>query len=439
MQISDSNALNGGNLSKANNAYKDFTITIMSGPAAGIHRHITEYTFASAASIIYFNEPLPRNIPAGSFYQIAPTLNIFGDGTGADGYLKLTEYPSAFGIEKFVITNRGRDYTQAFLSTVLPDGVLTGFDSNANISPIRGHGHDAVAELNPTYLQLCVDINGGETASTLKLADGSFRQISLLKNPLLYNSNRIAGTENSKFNEVVVRTTASEANINSIVVGNYIFAETSKAVGQIENVRSTGKDWILLIKNLNGSVIPSVAGVTGESVSIYGHIGVGAEFKRKATGVGFVVSSVPYLASNATNQVYKMSTTVGITGTSLDSTLSSFSNAYVYIDGVTADKFNARIFSFVPSTDLVAQFYLELTGVVGLEKLIASGVGSSLSFSRVDVPDTDIIPDAGSAEIVSITPPDLEPFSGEIVYIENTEAKTRNRIQTERISILIKI
>ena len=152
-----------------------------------------------------------------------------------------------------------------------------------------------------------------------------------------------------------------------------------------------------------------------------------------------MVSSVPYLAANATNQVYKMSTTIGVTGTSLDSAVSAFKDAYVYIDGVTADQFNARIFSIVPSSDLAAQYYLELTGVVGLDKLIAEGVGSALSFSRVDHPDTDIIPNAGSAEIVSITPPALEPLSGEIVYIENTEAKTRDRIQTERISILIKI
>lgn len=427
---------NTANLSQAANAYKDFTITIMSGPAAGIHRQITGYTYSATAAPISFNEPLPRDVPQGSFYQIAPTLTLYGDGISADGYLKLTEYPSAFGIEKFVVTDRGRDYTQAFLGSPIPDGVLDGFDANANISPIRGHGYDAVAELNPTYLQLCVDINGGETASTLRLADGSFRQISLLKNPLLYNSNRIAGTENSKFNEVVVRTTASQANIDPIVVGNYIFTETSKAVGQIESVRSTGKDWILLIKNLNGSVIPSVAGVTGESVSIYSHTGVGAEFKRKSTNVGFVVSSVPYLAANAINQVYKMSTTVGVTASD---NISSYTNAFVYINGVTADKFNARVFSVVPSSDLVAQYYLELTGVVGLDKLISEGVGGILSFSIVDAPDTDIIVDVATAEIVSITPPELEPLSGEIVYIENTEAKTRDRIQTERISILIKI
>lgn len=424
-------------LALSNNAYRNFTITVLSGPAAGIHRQITGYTYASlAGSPISFNEPLPRDIPPGSFYQIAPTLTIFGDGTGADGYLKLTEYPSAFGIEKFVITDRGRDYTQGFLSTVLPDGVLTGFDGNANISPIRGHGYDAVSELNPTYLQLCVDINGGETASTLRLADGAFRQISLLKNPLLYNSNRIAGTENSKFNEVVVRTISSEANIDPIVVGNYIFAETSKAVGQIESVRSTGKDWILLIKNLNGSVIPSVAGVTGESVSVYTHTSIGAEFKRKATSVGFVVSSVPYLAANATNQVYKLTTTVGLTGTSLNPNVSAFSNGYVNISGISSDQFNARVFSIVPSSDLVAQYYLEMTGVVGLDRLIASGVGSLLSFDKTGNP---IPQNAGSATIVSITPPELEPLSGEIVYIENTEAKTRDRIQTERISILIKI
>lgn len=426
-------------LSQINGAYNQFTIVVTSGLGAGIHRQITGYTYSSGGGLISFNEPLPRSIPSGSFYQIAPTIKIYGDGSGADGYLKLTEYPNQFDVEKFVVTNRGRDYTIGYCSSPFPEGTLTGFVANANISPIKGHGYDAVTELNPTYLQICVDINGGEKAGTLRLADGSFRQISLVKNPLLYNSNQIAGTENAKFNEVVVRTTSGLANIETIIAGNYIFAETSKCIGRIESVRSTGKDWIILVKNLNGELQTSTSGVTGETVSIYGHVSPGAEFRRKADSVGFVVSSIPYLAANSTEQVYKLSTTIGITGTAFDTTVSAFNNGYVYADGISFDKFSGRIFSITPSSDNIAQYYVELTGVVGLENLIESGVGTSLKFDRVDYSDTDILTNAGEGQIVSIDPPDLEPLSGEIVYIENTEAKARDRVQTERISILIKI
>jgi hypothetical protein len=434
-----------GALSKTTNAYRDFTVTITSGPAAGISRRITSYAFNSSTSNIptaFFTDPLPRSIPAGSYFQIAPTLTILGDGISAEGYLKLTEYPKNFGIEKYVVTNKGRNYTHATLSLPSPAGTLSGFASNANISPINGHGYDAVSELNPTYIQICVDINGGESAGTLRLADGEFRQISLVKNPLLWNSSTIAGNENAKFEEVVFRTTSASTNIEPIVAGNYIFGETTRATGRIESVRSSGRDWIILVRNLNGSLQTTKSGITGENLSIYTHSVSGAEFKRVSKDTGYVVSSVPYLGANSTNQVYKLTTTVGITGAGFDETLSLFKEGFVYLDGVSADKFNARIFSIRTSSDGTASHYVELTSVVGIDTLVNTGVGESLSMDRLD--GTSVIEDDGSSsggrgQIVSITPPDFEPLSGEVVYIENTEPKSRDRIQTERISILIKI
>jgi hypothetical protein len=53
--------------------------------------------------------------------------------------------------------------------------------------------------------------------------------------------------------------------------------------------------------------------------------------------------------------------------------------------------------------------------------------------------DGSIDENDGRGAIVSIQPPAFEPLSGEVVYIENTEPKSRSRIQTERISVLIKI
>jgi len=429
-------------VSPANNAYKDFTITITSGPASGIYRKINSYTPGVDGGIITFTNPLPRDVPAESSFQIAPTINILGDGTGAEGYLKLTEYPNSFGIERYVVTNTGRDYTASFLSDPEPAGTLTNFVGHVNVAPPGGHGYDAVRELNPTYVQLCIDINGGETASTLNLADGEFRQVSILKNPILWNSNQFAGSENARFIELVMRTPSGEANIEPIVAGNYIFGETSFAVGQIESVRNTGRDWILLIKNLNGSLIESVPGTNGENISIYERTAIGNELRRLSKDVAFVVSYSPYLASNATNQVYKLTTTVGITG-SFSTTLSNMKSGYAYLVGKSADKFNARIFSVRGAAGPTASHTVELTGVVGMENLVAASLtGGSLVFDQLiqSGPSAgQIIENRGTGTIVSFNPPAFEPLSGEIVYIENTEAKTRDRVQTERISVLIKI
>jgi hypothetical protein len=315
---------------------------------------------------------------------------------------------------------------------------LVNFDAHANVAPPGGHGYNAINELNPTYVQMCVDINGGETASTLQLADGEFRQIMILKDPLLWNSGQIAGTENSRMDEVIVRTLTTNTDISQLKVGNYIFGETSRSVGKIQNIRNTGRDWILLIKGLNGKLIQSASGANGESVSLYSHSVAGAEFKRISKDIGVVVSSTQYLGANSTNQVYKLTTTIGITGAVFDSPISNYKKGYAYISGVCADKFNSRVFSIRTASGASASHYVELTGVVGVDTLVARGATGALSFDRIATNGT-IVANAGSAKIVSVDPPAFEPLSGEIVYIENTESKTRSRVQTERVSILIKI
>lgn len=427
-------------ISQSSNIYKDYTITITNGLGAGIYRKITGYTYAASGGVISFTEPLPKSIPSGSNYQIAPTINIMGDGTGAKGYLKLTEYPKTFDLERYIVTDPGRDYTVAYTSTPLPLGSLVNFSAQANIAPPGGHGFDAIKELNPTYIQMCVDINGGETASTLYLADGEFRQVMLLKDPLLWNSNVIAGTENPKLDEVVIRTASATADISPMVSGNYIFGETTRSIGKIQSVRNSGRDWILLVSGLNGNLLNSSSGISGENISLYSHPSSGSEFKRLSKYAAYVISTAPYLASNASNQVYKLTTTVGLTATSFSAALSTYKKGFAYLDGVgiSAEKFNARIFSIRTSSGGSASHYVELTGVVGINNLVSSGISGSLSFDRLLAGGT-VAKNQGGGQIVSISPPAFEPLSGEVLYIENTEAKTRDRVQTERVSILIKI
>lgn len=427
-------------ISQSNNIYREYTITITNGAAAGIFREITGYTYAASGGLISFREPLPKDVPVGSNYQIAPTIKILGDGTGGNGYLKLTEFPKSFDVEKFVVTDRGRDYTYALTTKPAPLGSLINFSSHPNIAPFGGHGYDAVNELNPTYIQLCVDIDGGETASTLQLADGSFRQISIVKDPLLWNTGKIAGTENGKYDEVVLRVLTGTADISSIVSGNYIFGETTRSVGKIQNIRNSGRDWILLVNGLNGSLVESSFGVNGENISIYSHSSPGSEFKRLAKDVGIVVSSSPFIGGNAINQAYKLTTTIGLTATNFSQPLSSYKNGFAYIMGVSADKFNSRIFSIrrVSYAGASASHYIELTGVVGIDNIITRGASASLSFDVLTAGGT-IEPNKGTAQVVFVDPPAFEPLSGEMIYIENTENKTRSRVQMERVSILIKI
>jgi len=346
--------------------------------------------------------------------------------------LKLTEQPLQFNIQKYEVVAKGRDYTTISMTGPFPNGTLHNIEIHPNLSPIGGHGSDAVKELNPTYIQICVDINGGETASTLRLADGSFRQISLLKNPRLWNSNRIAGTENAKFHEVFIRPDTATGGALKLAENQYLFGETSKSVGQITKIRYDSQDAILLIKNLNGTLLETVPGVSGERVSLYTHPTPNSQFSLVSSNIGYIVSSSPYLASNSTNQVYKLTTTVGITGANIANT-SVYSGGYANLSDVGTNEFTSRIFSVRPSTSPDSKYTVELNGVVGVDRITnPSTIGSTILLSTIGGVTS-------SHQIVSVDQPDFEPFTGEVIYIENTEEKTRDRVQTERVSILIKI
>lgn len=134
---------------------------------------------------------------SGSGYSSSThSLTVLGDGTGCTASLVITN-GAITGVN---VTNSGSGYTYATFiinGDTKPETVTSGGNTIPNpekarfrsvISPKGGHGRDAIQELFARSIAFYTKLNGSETNQGLS-TDNSYRQISILKNPLTNGTN----------------------------------------------------------------------------------------------------------------------------------------------------------------------------------------------------------------------------------------------------------
>jgi hypothetical protein len=133
------------------------------------------------------------NIPSNS----ATILTVTGDGAGANLTAIVDSNGSITGVN---ILNGGQKYTQA---NVLITSGTTGIGGNLRtvISPAGGHGFNPIEELGASGVMLSMELvetEGGTIPTGASVGTGTFnfRQISIIKNPLLSTSGKVASNLN---------------------------------------------------------------------------------------------------------------------------------------------------------------------------------------------------------------------------------------------------
>ncbi len=110
------------------------------------------------------------------------SVSIVGDGSGAEAIVDVD--PDDGAILSVTITNQGSGYTFAEVTIVGAEG--TGAELVAVISPKAGHGANAQKELFATNVGFSVNLTNDSADLFL---NNDFRQIGVVKNPLIYDSN----------------------------------------------------------------------------------------------------------------------------------------------------------------------------------------------------------------------------------------------------------
>ena len=178
-------------------------------------------------------------------FVIGPTVRVEGDGNGALAYavVDLSSNNASRSITDIKIVSPGQGYTVANVFITANNLYGTGAVAKAVISPVKGHGYDPYSELACSFVGISKKLETGVSEGFQIPTYGSYRQIGIMKNPLIEDaiftvenldsvSLTIANTNGVTFerDEIVVQPASNSAGVVN-------FANSTKV--ELRNVRGT--------------------------------------------------------------------------------------------------------------------------------------------------------------------------------------------------------
>lgn len=359
--------------------YNTSAIYIKSGTGAGQVRTIQSYLVSGTQRRVVLDSAFATAPDATSEYEVTPAVVIEGDGTGAAARSIINTYANS--VHRIEIIERGEGYTYASATVAGNTGVInvtsntTAAANSAVIRPVISplFGHGANNYTELYAKDIGVSVTFSNTESGQIPTLNDFRTVGIIKNPLLA--------------EVIVETSSGNG---SFLDGMLLTQEGTGATGEVSGVA------------LDSITLTNVKGVLEVGSRVY---------QTSNSAISANVDSI-----DGQTLVFDNSTTLVVTIT--DTGL--FANGFALDERVTQD----GAFGFVYSANSTV---VKLTGVKG-------------TFDSSDE-DTDrfITGDDTSAvaRITSISDPDLVPYSGEVLYIQNMPPIQRANTQAETIKLIV--
>ena len=436
-----------------------YTVRILTGDGQGQIREITATAGAGGTSGYFSITPNFTTVPSVSdTLTIVPTIKTFGDGAG----LEVTPNMNANGnIESVDVISAGSGYTKVNHEIYPPAGPPYNFGTNffhrgvtANAtgattsiefvtSPTDGHGADARTELGSEGFIVYTSIEESDMTSLGITAGNDFRRFGIIKNPKIssdYSSTlagKIAGQHvTDQFTMTVANpddslfSTIEGSGTNlfqdhtffteSGQTGTYIIGSSSLAVARVLSFsyNSTTRATLTVerpkgdftdleeLSWFNGSPTGGLVITTGQS-----NIAKFISLKQSTSNLHLFDQTVRMIVG-ATN------------GANYESDTFSKDALYKnYIDGISGASF------------LAMNWHIGATGTEG------SGTLTGVDYLGV-LTAGDLLYDSAGVSvgvISSITGPDLQYNSGEVLYIQNIRPISRTNQQAEEIKIQIEL
>lgn len=124
--------------------------------------------------------------PGANYYSGSVVVTVEGDGTGCIINASDIEFSDFGSITNIIVSNPGRGYSYANVTiTGMGDNIQQAY-ARAVLSPLGGHGSNAVHELCAKGIAFSTSI-ALERNQGIKI-DNDFRQIGIIKNPTKFNS-----------------------------------------------------------------------------------------------------------------------------------------------------------------------------------------------------------------------------------------------------------
>ena len=402
----------------------NYSIRFVSGVAAGIVRQIQSIN----GSVFTLTESLPSNrVPApGDLYEIGPELTITGDGSGAKAFVKLDQIKE---VDRVIVYANGSGYTRAgatIKSAIIPDLSGTYTFNPLVFDPI---GKNAASELASRHAAVGVQIDPAASAAEATALGNDFVNIAIWKNPTFaegtVNAGDLAGNDDIRKTIVLVsepnaNKTLEDAGFRDTLKEYLVIGNRSGVVAELDGVLTLDRN-----SKISGQVIAKDLSKPFQNEEILTVL-------SRVKG-----SSDPYVEEARTLKVFQ--TRFGDTELSIGQT--AFRNTFRFtarsetdlktqgkLDGVVTNRTTNTTGNLVSVQDLGGDLYdIDITNV-------SVGDGTTYGYANGDngvitaVDDTNLI----FTDVQSLRPPELNPNSGELIYIKGLgEAIQRTSEQTE--------
>lgn len=314
-------------------------------------------------------------ITQGTQYTQVPTINIIGECTTP---AVATAVISNGNLIRIDLTDTGEGYRSATIEIVGGGPGANGASAKAIISPQLGHGADPVAELGGYYAmisgRLVDDENGTFTVSN------DFRRLGIIMNPKVRDTTTIF-TGNTLRNYYSL--TLGQVSGPGFSTDEGVNTPSDPGYGTVLDYNDTTK--VLRLVEAKGTFSPGDALVTGTTTGIL------------SIDTGNIISAT--VVAGMTPATVRLPNTANATDD--------------YYNGMTI-KVGSQIRT--------------ITDYIGLTRTCSVDANW----------DSNTAPSAGTLyNVASIVAPDIEPFTGDILYIENRRAIIRADDQSEQIALVV--
>lgn len=192
----------------------------------------------------------------GSGYVTAPSVTISGDG----GNCTATATITSNAVSSITVTNVGSGYRNATVS--FSGGSGSNAAATAVISPIGGHGSDAVKELGGLYVMMNTRLEYADGSGDFPVAQ-DFRKIGIIRDPESYGTGNVATATTINATKYMNTTSAS----GTFIADEYLTGGTSGANARIVATSVSGSNVTIRYMQANTLSGNFTAFTSGETVT----------------------------------------------------------------------------------------------------------------------------------------------------------------------------
>ena len=462
------------------NFYQNTMLYLTSGVGAGQYKKIIYSVEIEELNGVFVElesqfSTLPNQTTT---YEIFPAVEIVGDGTQSVNAIAraIIDPASSNSVSRVDMLNVGKDYSFATATVLLGDpDVSTGLRpvqvTQASVRPIvspqGGHGANTALELGARRLSMYMKYSRDE--SELVEPTNSFSQFGIIRDPqfanvAIYTSNTVGTFEDD---EQVIQFTKLEMagtfQANS-TLGTFIQLASGEGefashfdIGDYVYVKSgTDHDILKVAAGSNTTAIsldatPVMAtGATVNCTAYYVH--VLAEGTIKSVSPSLVDGHDGLLINNATPEWKKgkhiygqtSKTVADIDGVDINNRINSDEADFTFLDFNQMLKIEGNVTSGTFQQD---ETVTQGTTTAKIHSITENGSKTTLNLTNVTgkfVTNVNIVGGTSeavlsqtSSDALDLTPGDLDPNTGSIIYLQNDIPVDRNDNQSEEIRVIL--